>query len=57
MRYLPWSDHYAASREGESPRLQFVSEVEQPEVEVQDAFEDRRRTLIELFESGEIHSR
>ena len=56
MRYLPWSEHYTASREGESLRLRFVAEVEQPEVDVRDAFEGRGRTLIELFESGEIHS-
>ena len=56
MRYLPWSEHYRASRQGELLRLQLVAGVEEPEVDVQDAFEDRGRTLVELFESGEIHS-
>jgi len=56
MRYLPWSEHYAASRDGEMLRLEFIGETEEPEVDTADAFDGSARTLIELFESGEIHA-
>jgi len=56
MRYLPWSEHYSASREGDSLQLQFVSGIEEPEIEAHDAFRGHGRTLVELFKSGEIHA-
>ena len=52
MQHLPWSEHYHATRSGDSLRLQLVGEVEDIGVEPPESLGER--SLRELFETGQI---
>ncbi len=52
MKYLPWSEHYRVCISGSVIELEFVAEVEEPEVDSGEQVGERR--LVQLFESGEL---
>lgn len=52
MRHLPWSEHYQARLHEGVIQLAFVAEVEEPEIESSDT--PGERTLVKLFQAGEL---